>query len=107
MLSRPDNQEKPMAKTYWIATYRAVTNPDKLAAYAVLAGPAIAAGGGKFIVRGTPAKTYEAGLNQRTVVIEFESLAQATAAHDSAGYQAALAALGDGAERDIRLVEGL
>lgn len=96
-----------MAKTYWIGTYRAVTNPEKLAAYAQLAGPAIAAGGGKFLVRGTPAKTYEAGLNQRTVVIEFESLAQAVATHDSPGYQAALAALDDGAERDIRLVEGL
>ena len=96
-----------MAKTYWIGTYRAVINPDKLAAYAQLAGPAIRAGGGRFIVRGTPAKTYEAGLNQRTVVIEFESLAQATAAHDSPAYQAALAALGDGAERDIRLVEGV
>lgn len=96
-----------MAKTYWIGTYRAVTNPDKLAAYAQLAGPAIAAGGGKFLVRGVPAKTYEAGLNQRTVVIEFNSLDQATAAHDSPAYQAALAALGDGAERDIRLVEGL
>ena len=70
-----------MAKTYWIGTYRAVTNPDKLAAYAQLAGPAITAGGGTFIVRGTPAKTYEAGLNQRTVVIESDSLAQATAAH--------------------------
>ncbi|MDR3532319.1 MAG: DUF1330 domain-containing protein [Rhodopila sp.] len=96
-----------MAKTYWIGTYRAVTNPEKLAAYAQLAGPAIAAGGGTFIVRGTPAKTYEAGLNQRTVVIEFDSLAQAVATHDSAAYQAALAALGDGAERDIRLVEGV
>jgi uncharacterized protein (DUF1330 family) len=94
-----------MAKTYWIGTYRAVTNPDKLAAYAQLAGPAIATGGGKFLVRGMPAKTYEAGLNQRTVVIEFDSLEQATAAHDSPAYQAALAALGDGAERDIRLVE--
>jgi uncharacterized protein (DUF1330 family) len=96
-----------MAKTYWIGTYRAVHNPEKLAAYAQLAGPAIAAGGGRFLVRGTPAKTYEAGLNQRTVVIEFDSLEQATATHDSAGYQAALAALGDGAERDIRLVEGI
>ena len=48
-----------------------------------------------------------AGLNQRTVVIAFDSLAQATATHDSPGYQAALAALGDGAERDIRLVEGV
>lgn len=96
-----------MAKTYWIGTYRSISSTDKLAAYAQLAGPAITAGGGTFLVRGTPAKTYEAGLNQRTVVIEFESLAQATAAHDSPAYQAALAALGDGAERDIRLVEGL
>jgi uncharacterized protein (DUF1330 family) len=95
-----------MAKAYWIATYRAVTNPDKLAAYAQLAGPAIAAAGGRFLVRGTPAKTYEAGLNQRTVVIEFDSLEKAIAAHDSPAYKAALDALGDGAERDIRLVEG-
>jgi len=95
------------AKTYWIGTYRAVSNPDKLAAYAKLAAPAITAGGGKFLVRGTPAKIYEAGLNQRTVVIEFDSLEQATAAHDSPAYQEALAALGDGAERDIRLVEGV
>ena len=85
----------------------AVTNPDKLAAYAKLAGPAITAGGGTFIVRGTPAKTYEAGLNQRTVVIAFDSLDQATATHDFPAYQEALAALGDGAERDIRLVEGV
>jgi uncharacterized protein (DUF1330 family) len=96
-----------MARTYWIATYRSISNPDKLAAYAKLAAPAITAGGGKFIVRGTPAKTYEAGLNQRTVVIEFDSLVQATAAHDSPAYQAALEALGDGAKRDIRLVEGV
>ncbi|HEY0426052.1 MAG TPA: DUF1330 domain-containing protein [Rhodopila sp.] len=96
-----------MAKTYWIGTYRSISSPEKLAAYAQIAGPAITAGGGKFIVRGTPAKTYEAGLNQRTVVIEFESLAQAVAAHDSPAYQEALAALGDGAERDIRLVEGV
>jgi uncharacterized protein (DUF1330 family) len=96
-----------MAKTYWIATYRSISNPDKLAAYAKIAAPAITAGGGRFLVRGTPAKTYEAGLNQRTVVIEFDGLAQATATHDSPAYQAALEALGDGAERDIRLVEGV
>jgi uncharacterized protein (DUF1330 family) len=96
-----------MAKTYWISTYRSITNPDKLAAYGKLAGPAITAGGGTFIVRGTPSKTYEAGLNQRTVVIAFDSLEQAIATHDSAAYKAALDALGDGAERDIRLVEGV
>jgi uncharacterized protein (DUF1330 family) len=96
-----------MAKAYWIGCYRSISNPDALAAYAKLAGPAIAAGGGKFLARGGTAKTYEAGLDQRTVLIEFESVAKAIAAHDSAGYQAALAALGNGAERDIRIVEGL
>src|ERR1700678_3032004 len=96
-----------MAKAYWVATYRGISNPDALAAYAKLAGPAIMAAGGKFLVRGTPAKTYESGLNQRTVVIEFPSVAAATAAHDSAGYKAALDALGDGADRDIRILEGV
>jgi uncharacterized protein (DUF1330 family) len=96
-----------MAKTYWIAAYRAVTNPDKLAAYAQLAGPAIIAAGGRFVVRGMPAKTFEAGLNQRTVVVEFDSVEQAAAAYDSPAYKVALEALGDGAERDIRIVEGV
>jgi uncharacterized protein (DUF1330 family) len=96
-----------MAKIYWVATYRSIKNPDALAAYAKLAAPAMQAAGARFLARGNPLKTYEAGLAQRTVLIEFDSLAQATAAHDSPGYQAALKALGDGAERDIRLVEGL
>jgi uncharacterized protein (DUF1330 family) len=96
-----------MAKAYWVVTYRSIKNPDKLAAYAKLAGPAIQAAGGKFLVRGTPAKTYEAGLNQRTVVSEWESLEKAIAAHDTPGYQEALRALGDGAERDLRIVEGV
>jgi uncharacterized protein (DUF1330 family) len=96
-----------MAKAYWIATYKSVSNPDALAAYAKLAGPAIQAGGGRFLARGTAAKAYEAGVLQRTVLIEFDSVAQAEAAHDSPGYQEALRALGNGAERDMRIVEGV
>jgi len=96
-----------MAKAYWVATYRSISNPAALADYAKLAGPAIMASGGKFLIRGTPAKTYEAGLDQRTVVIEFDSVAAATAAHDTPAYQAALKALGDGAVRDIRILEGV
>jgi uncharacterized protein (DUF1330 family) len=95
-----------MAKAYWISMYRAIHNADKLAAYAKLAGPAIQAGGGRFLARGAPAKTYEAGLNERTVLIEFDSVAQAVATHDSAAYKAALDALDGGAERDMRIVEG-
>jgi len=96
-----------MPKAYWISAYRAVKDADKLAAYAKLAGPAITAGGGRFLARGLPAKVYEAGLTQRTVLIEFDSIEQATATHDSPDYKVALAALGDGAERDLRIVEGV
>lgn len=96
-----------MPKAYWISTYRAVSDADKLAAYAKLAGPAITAGGGRFLARGEPAKVYERGLKQRTVLIEFDSVEQAVATHDSAGYQAALAALDGGADREIRIIEGV
>jgi uncharacterized protein (DUF1330 family) len=95
-----------MAKAYWVACYRSVNDPDALAAYAKLAAPAIQSCGGRFLARGMPAKTYEAGLNQRTVVVEFDSLAAALAAHDSPGYQEALRVLGSAAERDLRVVEG-
>ena len=96
-----------MAKAYWIGCYRSISNPTALAEYGKLAGPAIAAAGGRFLARGGVAKTYEAGLDQRTVLIEFDSVAAAMAAHDSPGYQQALAVLGNAAERDIRIVEGL
>jgi uncharacterized protein (DUF1330 family) len=96
-----------MPKVYWIATYRAVKDPDKLAAYAKLGAPALTAGGGRYLARGEPAKVYEQGLKQRTVLIEFDSVEQAVAAHDSPAYQAALAALGDGVEREIRIIESV
>jgi len=96
-----------MPKAYWISVYRAVNNPDKLAAYAKLAGPAITGGGGRFLARGEPVKVYENGIRQRTVVIEFDSVEQAVATHDSPAYRAALDALGDGAEREIRILEGV
>ena len=96
-----------MAKAYWVVCYRAIKDPDKLAAYAKLAVPAIQAAGGRYLVRGTPAKTYEGGLNQRTVVTEFESLTMAIAAHDTPGYRKALRVLGDAADRDLRIVEGV
>jgi uncharacterized protein (DUF1330 family) len=96
-----------MAKGYWVATYFSVSNPDALAEYAKLAGPAIAAGGGRFLARGTAAKAYEKGLKQRVVLVEFDSVDAAAATHDGAGYQAALKVLGNAVERDLRIVEGL
>ena len=96
-----------MAKAYWINVFRKVNDQAKVDAYRKLAGPVMEAAGAKFLVRGDPAKVYEAGVMQRAVVIEFPSVEAAIAAHDSPGYQAALKALGDGAERDLRIVEGL
>ena len=96
----------PMPKAYWIATYRAVHDPDALAAYARVAGPALQSAGGRVLARGTPAQVYEEGIAQRTVLIEFETVAQAVAAHDSPGYQEALRVLGNAVDRDIRIVEG-
>jgi uncharacterized protein (DUF1330 family) len=95
-----------MPKAYWIATYRAVHDAQKLAAYAQLAGPLLKARGGRFLARGVPAMVYEGALKQRVVLIEFDSVAQAVAAHDSAEYQAALAVLGHGVDRELQIVEG-
>ena len=96
-----------MAKAYWIAMYRSISDGEALKRYAALAGPAIQQSGGRFLARGTAAAAYEAGVAQRTVLIEFDSVRQAMAAHDSTAYQEALKALGNGAERDLRIVEGL
>lgn len=94
-----------MPKAYWISTYRAIRDPNALAAYAKLSGPALAAAGGRFLARGMPSQVYELGIRERTVLIEFDSVAQAVAAHDSAGYQEALRALGNSVDREIRIVE--
>jgi uncharacterized protein (DUF1330 family) len=96
-----------MPKAYWVVTYRSVNNTQAWEAYAKLAGPAIGQAGGRFLIRAKPAKTYEAGINERVVLVEFDSLEQAIAAHDTPAYQQALETLGTGnVERDMRIVEG-
>jgi uncharacterized protein (DUF1330 family) len=96
-----------MAKGYWITFYRSISDPEALAAYAKLAGPAITAHGGRFLVRGNAAKAYEQGIAQRATLTEFDSIELAVAAQDSAAYAEALNALGNACERDVRIVEGL
>lgn len=96
-----------MAKGYWITFYRTVTNPAALGEYAKLAGPAIGAGGGRILARGVPMKAYEAGLKERAVLIEFDSVAKAVATFESATYQAAAKLLIGAVERDVRIVEGV
>ena len=95
-----------MAKGYWISVYRSVSDPAALAAYAKLAGPAIEQYGGRFVVRGPAVRAYDAGVKDRTVVVEFESVEQAIKARESAEYEEAIRALGNAVERDFRIVEG-
>lgn len=95
-----------MSKAYWIVTYRSIDDQAALDSYAKLSGPAVIEGGGRILVRGLPSQVYEAGQPLRTVVIEFDSLEKALAVHNGPAYQEALAALGRGAVRDFRIVEG-
>ncbi|HET6153275.1 MAG TPA: DUF1330 domain-containing protein [Marmoricola sp.] len=92
---------------YWISTYVEVRDDAKMAAYAELAGPALINAGGTFLARSLAAASYESGTNERSVLIEFDSVEAAIAAHDSPAYSEALAALADGAVRDIRIVPGV
>ena len=95
-----------MTKAYWITLYSQIHDPEKLAAYGALAGPALEGAGGRFLARGTAAYAFDNGKIERTVLIEFPSVEAAHAAHESVAYQKAVAALDDGASRDLRIIEG-
>ena len=43
-----------MSKVIQVVVYKSVSDPEKLAAYAVLARPAMEKAGAKFIARGVP-----------------------------------------------------
>jgi uncharacterized protein (DUF1330 family) len=96
-----------MPKGYWVSVYRTISDSEKLAAYNKLAALAVEEGGGRTIVRGGRVAAYDAGLAERTILVEFDSFEQAVAARESAAYQEALDALSDGVERDFRIVEGI
>ncbi len=96
-----------MAKAYWINTFQSIEDEQKLAAYVELAGPAMRAAGGRFLARGQPARVFESSVMERTTLIEFDSVEEAVAAYKSPAYQEALRALGDGAVRDLRIIEAV
>lgn len=89
---------------YWVNTVRELKDAEKLARYAELASPAIAAHGGRFIARGLPEAAFEEGTLERTAIIEFPSVEAAVAAYESDAYRLALDALDGGAVRDIRII---
>ena len=96
-----------MKKGYWVVAYRAISDEAALKAYAAVAVPAVQSFAGRFLTSSkSQIQAHEAGLPLRTVVVEFDSYERALAAHESEAYQKALQALGSGAERDFRIVEG-
>ena len=96
-----------MKRGYWVVAYRSISDESAVKAYAALAVPAIQSFGGRNLTTSTSqVQAYEVGLQQRTIVVEFDSYDFALAAHESEAYQKALQALGSGAERDFRIVEG-
>jgi uncharacterized protein (DUF1330 family) len=96
-----------MKKGYWVASYRSISDESALNAYGALALPAVEAFGGRLLTRSTSQiQAHEAGVELRAKLVEFDSYDIALAAHESEAYQKALQALGSGAERDYRIVEG-
>ena len=96
-----------MKKAYWVVAYRSISDEAAAKAYGTLAVPALESFGGHLLTRSTGRiEAHEAGLPLRTVVVEFDSYDAALAARKSEAYQKALQALGTGAERDFRIVEG-
>lgn len=96
-----------MQKGYWVSCYREIYDPNKLSAYAELAKVVVESEGGHFLVRGPSIYASGSGLLERTVIVEWPTLAAAKSAYDSDAYQAALDALSDGVDRDFRIVEGV
>ena len=97
-----------MKKGYWVVAYRSIADEAAVKAYGALAVPAVESFGGRFLTRSTSQiQAHEAGLQQRTALVVFDTYDRALAAHESEAYQKALQALGSGAERDFRIVEGV
>ena len=75
------NLKDHMKKGYWVVAYKSISDASATKAYAGLAVPAIESFGGRFLVRTSDkVHPHEAGLQQRTVIVEFDSYENALAA---------------------------
>jgi uncharacterized protein (DUF1330 family) len=77
-----------MKKGYWVVAYRSISDESAPKAYAELAMPALQPFGARFLTRRS-SKVYphEAGLQQGTVIVEFDSYEIALAAYEERGLQ--------------------
>ena len=96
-----------MKKGYWLVAYHTVGDEAMMNSYVALAGASLAPFGARLLVPpGSEVTALEAGLKQTTVVVEFDSYADALAAYETVDYKKALAALGPNVKRDFRIAEG-
>jgi uncharacterized protein (DUF1330 family) len=96
-----------MKKGYWVVAYRSVGDEATMKSYTALAGVALGQFGARVLVApGAAVTAREVGLKQMTVVVEFDIYEIALAAYESEDYKKALAVLGAGVERDLRIAEG-
>src|SRR5258708_12874607 len=80
-------------KGYWVVSYRSISDESAVKAYGAFAGPALQSFGGRVLTKSTSrVQAHEAGLQQRTIVVEFDSYDIALPAHQSDAYQKALQA---------------
>ena len=93
-----------MPQAYWIAHVH-VTDPVAYGKYAALAGPAIAAHGGRFLARGGRYVQLEGQARERNVVAVFPSLERAVECYHSAAYSQARAHTEGACERELMVVE--
>lgn len=85
-----------------------VTDPDRYEGYKKLAGPAIEACGGKYLVRGGKSEVLEGNWQpNRLVVLEFESVEKARAWWDSTQYAEAKAIRQGSANSSMVIVAGV
>jgi uncharacterized protein (DUF1330 family) len=84
-----------------------VTDPVGYEEYKKLAAPAVAACGGKYVVRGGTVEVLEGNwIPKRLVILEFESVAQAKEWWASSEYRAAKELRQKTATTDMIVVEG-
>ncbi len=88
----------------WIA-HVTVTDEEAYSRYAALAGPAIAAHGGRFVARGGRFVQLEGKARPRNVVARFDSVEAAESCYHSAEYQEALDHARGASERELMIVE--
>jgi uncharacterized protein (DUF1330 family) len=91
-----------------MVAWRKIPDMATVKNYAALLMPVLDKFGGRMLVSPASVVTAEeAGFEQITILVEFDTYEFALSAYQSDDHKRALAALGPGVERDFRIAEGV